>query len=156
MIILWLAACADREEGRFLEGAQQSATDSAAHPASPGGTAVVPDVEAGSTVLVTIEDGRILVDNPDQVPAGPAVFTVTNAGSAVHSLMVEGDGMNKALPENLAVRATASLDGRLSAGNYTLYCPILDHREKGEATTLIIRSPAAPAPSSTAIPATTS
>ena len=156
MMILCLIACKKREEGKFLEGAQQSATDSAAHPASPGGTALVPEVKSGSTVLVTIADGRIVVANPDQIPPGPAVFTVKNAGSAVHSLFIEGEGLNRALPNNLDGGAEASIDGRLSAGTYTLYCPILDHRQKGETTTLIIKPPSAPAPSSTAVPTTTS
>jgi hypothetical protein len=157
MMIVCLAACGDRDEGKFLEGAQQSATDSAAHPGSPGGTALVPEVESGSTVLVTIQDGRMLVANPDQIPAGPVVFTFKNSGSAVHSAFIEGEGFNRALHDNLAAGAEASLDGNLTAAKYIIYCPILDHRQKGEAVELTIKPPSAPAPTSTVEPlATTS
>lgn len=154
LLVVLLVACRGREGEGFLEGAEQTATDSATHPASPGGAALVPDVSAGTTVVVTLEDNRIVVVNPDQIPTGPAIFTITNAGAQVHGLFLEGEGMNVAATEGtIAAGGTGSLEVNLKAGTYTLYCPVLDHRQKGEAVTLVIRSAASPA-TSTAIPTT--
>lgn len=157
-LILAAVACGQKkEEPGFLEGAQQSATDTATHPASPGGAAVVPDVSAGYTVLVTLEDNRVVVTDADKIPPGPSVFTVTNAGKEVHNLFVEGPGVQRGPTEGtIGQGTTTSFDVTLKPGSYTLYCPIAGHRERGEALTLVIKSPSAPPPTSTVIPSTTS
>jgi hypothetical protein len=158
IVFLAVVACSlygcPAKKSEIATNVEQSATDSAAHPASPGGPAIVPSAVSGYTVLVTIDDGHIVVANPDQIPPGPAIFTVTNNGKQVHNLFVEGEGIHRAPDsDNIAPGATVSFDVLLKRGTYTLYCPILDHRQKGETTTLIIkeRDTARPA-TSTAIP----
>jgi hypothetical protein len=112
-----------------------SATADATHPASPGGTAVVPDVAAGTTVLVVLEDNHIGVQE-QAIPPGPAVLTVRNAGTAVHNLFIEGEGINRAAGDSIAQGATATVDVIFKPGTYTLYCPVLNHRENGEQATV--------------------
>ncbi len=130
-----------------------SDTAAATNPASPGGTALVPTTNAGTTVLVSLNDGSIVVTNPDSIPAGPAVFTVTNAGSQVHNLFIEGPGVSQAAGDNMPPGKVQNVNVTLQPGKYLLYCPILDHKAKGEAVDLIIKPPQAPAPTSTAVPA---
>lgn len=160
ILVLFLAACRDsnenKEQGKFLEAAQQSATDTAAHPGSLGGPVPVPLVSAGTTVLVTIEDNLITVANPDQIPPGPAVFTLKNVGSQVHGLFVEGNGISRS-PDTPTIPAggTVDFDVLLKPGTYELYCPVLKHRVlNNETTKLIIKPPVAkePGPTSTAVP----
>ena len=154
--IVSLTACREEKNERgFLEGTQQSATDSATHPGSPGGAAIVPSTSAGTTVLVALEDNRIVITDIDRIPPGPAVFTATNTGIQRHNLMIEGEGISRSLDANLDAGATASVDVTLAPGTYTLSCPIPTHREKGESVKLTIRPPAAPAPTSTADPVAT-
>jgi hypothetical protein len=151
LLTLSLVACGGKEDDRgFLEGAAKTETDTATHPASPGGAALVPSTASGTTVLVTLEDNRLVVADADRIPVGPAVFTITNAGSAVHSLFIEGPGVSKA-PDvsTIAQGTTTSVNATLQTGSYTLYCPITGHRENGEALTLVIKPAAAPGSTST-------
>lgn len=134
-----VVACQNDKEkkGTWLTG---TTTDSPAkHPASPGGTAVVPDVTGGTTVLVMLEDRRIAV-RETAIPPGPAVFTVTNGGDELHNLFIEGPGVNKAAGDPIAENGSRSVAVTLQPGTYTLYCPILDHREKGELATFTVRA----------------
>lgn len=110
----------------------------ATHPASPGGTAIVPSVSSGTTVVVMLEDGRIAV-REQTIPPGPAVFTVTNGGEQLHNLHIEGPGASVAAGDPIDARASRDVTVNLQAGTYTLYCPVLDHREKGEQTTITIQ-----------------
>lgn len=132
-----------------------SDTADATSPASPGGSALVPETKAGTTVIVTLNDNTLDVANPDQIPPGPAVFTITNASKTnVHNLFVDGPGVQKAAGNDMSPGQTVNMNIDLKVGKYTLYCPILDHRRKGESIDLIIKSPAAPAPSSITAPDT--
>lgn len=108
-------------------------TESATAPGSPGGTALVPSVESGATVPVMISDGRIAIDT--NVPAGAVVLNVTNSGSAAHDLSVEGEGVSLTLGGPLEANQQKTLELTLEPGKeYTVYCPLLDHRTKGEET----------------------
>lgn len=106
-------------------------TSTATHPGSPGGTAVVPDVTAGATVLVMLNDNSIAV-REQSIPAGPAILTVENRGSAVHNLFIEGEGINRAAGDTIAAGQSGSVEVQFKPGTYTFYCPVADHRQKGE------------------------
>ena len=115
-------------------------TASATHPASPGGTALVPDVTSGTTVLVVLEDNSLAL--PGQpIPAGPAVLNVENRGSQVHNLYVEGAGISRAAGDNIEAGKSATVDIIFQPGTYAFYCPVPNHRENGEQTTLTIAAP---------------
>ena len=133
-----VAACRSEndQEGTWLDTA--STQNDANHPGSPGGTAVAPDVSAGTTVIVLLEDRRIAV-RETAIPPGPAVFTVTNGGEQLHNLFIEGPGVKKAAGDPIAENGTHTVSVVLQPGTYTLHCPILDHRENGELTTFTVR-----------------
>lgn len=132
-----IAACRSEndKEGSWLGTSTQ---DEAKHPGSPGGTAVVPDVSAGTTVMVLLEDRRIAVRETG-IPPGPVVFTVTNGGDQLHNLHIEGPGVQKAAGDPIAENGTRTVSAVVQPGTYTLYCPILDHRQNGEQTTFTVR-----------------
>jgi uncharacterized cupredoxin-like copper-binding protein len=115
-------------------------TASATHPASPGGAALVPDVAAGTSVMVLLEDNSLAL--PGQViPPGPAVLTVENRGQNVHNLYIEGEGINRAAGDNIVAGGSATVDVLFKPGTYTFYCPVLNHRENGEQATITIAAP---------------
>jgi hypothetical protein len=152
---LMFLACPSKHENATATMDISTDTASATHPASPGGRALVPEAKAGTTVLVTLNDNLLSVSDPDAIPPGPAVFTITNAGKEVHNLFVEGPGVNVSPNNPLIAGGTANVNATLGVGTYTLYCPIAGHREKGEELKLIIKPPSAPAPSSTTVAPTT-
>ncbi len=115
-------------------------TASATHPASPGGTALVPDVAAGTTVLVMLNDNSIAV--PQQaIPPGPAVLTVENGGTDVHNLFVEGPGISVAAGDPITEGKSATVEVTFQPGTYTFYCPLGDHRTNGEEAKVTIAAP---------------
>jgi len=116
-------------------------TASATHPASPGGTALVPDVAAGTTVLVMLNDNSIAVPT-QSIPPGPAVLTVENRGSDVHNLFVEGPGVSRAAGDAIPEGRSSTVEVTFQPGTYTLYCPIGDHRTaQGEQVQVTIAAP---------------
>ena len=69
--------------------------------------------------------------------AGETTFTLVNDGEFPHALEIEGQGIEE---------ETAEIDGGemteltvdLEPGEYELYCPVGDHREKGMEGTLVV------------------
>ena len=115
-------------------------TASGTHPASPGGTALVPDVAAGTSVMVLLEDNSLAL--PGQViPPGPAVLTIENRGQNAHNLYIEGEGISRAAGDNIVAGGSAVVDVLFKPGTYTFYCPVLKHRENGEQATITIAAP---------------
>lgn len=153
LMVSFVAACGDREEPAVTETATDTVmgtavgtvaaetdTAGAASPASPGGTALVPSTASGTTVVVLLEDGRIAVQT-SAIPAGPAVLTVTNGGTQVHSLAAEGPGnVSKMLEEPIDRNVRNTLDIDLVRGTWTFYCPVGDHRARGESVEVTIPS----------------
>jgi hypothetical protein len=110
--------------------AQATGTNPAS-PASPGGTAVVPEVESGVPIAVTLQDNTLGVQT--SIPPGPVVFTVQNSGTQQHSLAVEGENIARQLDPKLDPGQSGSMEITLVAGQtYRVYCPILDHATNGE------------------------
>lgn len=152
VLIVLFSACRreqpDTDTAGELMPQQQSATDSATHPASPGGTAVVPDVDVGATVLVMITEGSIAV-REQTIPPGPAVLTIENRGKEVHNLFIEGEGISRAAGDTIAEGSSSTVDVVFKQGNYVLYCPVLNHREQGEQVTVTIGGTGTGAPTGT-------
>ena len=123
LTILLLAACGGDPE--------PVATDTMPEPVT------APDVEAGMTILVTLNDGHIATQE-SSIPVGPAVLTVANAGQELHGLHVEGPGVKAALENPLDPNGSGTISVTFQDGEYVLYCPILDHREKGETLTITV------------------
>ena len=136
-LVVCFVACRDENPQSSVLPPAESATDSAAHPASPGGTAAVPDVAAGTTVTVVVTEGSVAVQG-QAIPPGPAVITVQNGGTQVHNLTVEGEGISVGAGDNIDAGGTRTVDVTFKPGTYTFYCPVLNHRELGEQTTITI------------------
>ncbi|HVG24923.1 MAG TPA: hypothetical protein VND45_12260 [Thermoanaerobaculia bacterium] len=141
LLVLTLACKKATDETPTLAGTPAdtaaTAVDTATHPASPGGAALVPEVASGTTVLVMISDGSIAV-REQSIPAGPAILSVENRGTGVHNLYVEGEGISRAAGNNIDAGGSATVDVNFKAGNYVLYCPVLNHREKGEQVSVTV------------------
>lgn len=137
-LLLLGAACGERKnDGTDWMGnitdttGTAAATAGATHPGSPGGTAIVPEVDSGTTVLVVLEDGSIGM-REQAIPPGPAVFTIENRGEGVHNLYIEGDQINRAAGDLIRAGGSSTMDVILRPGAYTVYCPVADHRRNGE------------------------
>lgn len=100
----------------------------------------VAEAAAGTTVVVTLNDGHIAAAE-SSIPPGPAVITVMNAGKEVHGLHVEGPGVEATLESTLAGGEAGTINATFERGTYELYCPVLDHRDKGETLTVTIPAP---------------
>lgn len=154
LLVVALAACggetAEEKKTTWLGTPEPTATttDPAAtdttltaagtHPGSPGGTALVPDTDSGTTVLVMLNDNSIAM-REQSIPPGPAILTIENRGSDVHNLFIEGEGINRAAGDAIPEGRSASVDVMFKPGNYVLYCPIADHRKNGEQVQLTIQ-----------------
>lgn len=136
-LVVCFAACRDENPQSSVLPPAESATDSATHPASPGGTSLVPDVTSGTTVTVIVTEGSVAVQG-QAIPPGPTVLTVRNGGREVHNLTVEGQGISVSAGDNIDAGGTRNVDVTLKPGTYTFYCPVLNHRENGEQTTITI------------------
>ena len=130
--ILIVAACGREKQDNesWLDPAASSTT-------TMPPPATMPEVAAGTTVLVTINDGHIATREAS-IPPGPAVLTVANAGKELHGLHVEGPNVQAALDEPIAAGGSGTIAVTFERGTYTFYCPVLDHREKGETLTVPI------------------
>ena len=74
------------------------------------------------TVKVKLSEWKVEL-TPSAVPAGTAVFEVTNSGTIPHAFEVEGRGLEKSTPQ-IKPGATATLRLDLRAGRYEAYCPV--------------------------------
>ncbi len=93
-----------------------------------------PEVSMGATVAVALEDNRIAVS--PALPPGAVVFTIANTGTEQHSFAIEGEEIARSLQSPLDAGTSGSLDVILRVGIYTAFCPLLDHRDKGEAVSI--------------------
>jgi plastocyanin len=139
-LLFFTAAC--RNETATTDTAATSTTETtdtatATHPASPGGTALVPDVAAGTTVMVVVTEGSVAVQG-QAIPPGPAVITVQNGGKERHNLTIEGEGISVSAGDIMDAGGTRTVDVQFKPGTYTFSCPVLNHRDLGEQTTITI------------------
>jgi len=80
-------------------------------------------------VAVVINDNRI--DVADTVTAGRTTFEITNRGTERHSLAIalEGGEAEADLDAELSPGETATLEYDLKEGQYTVYCPMDEHKD---------------------------
>lgn len=72
-------------------------------------------------------------------PAGPQTFTVVNAGKESHGLVIEGNGTQAKLANELPRGDRGSLTVTLQPGTYTAWCPVDGHKGKGMSTTFTVQ-----------------
>ena len=102
------------------------------------GVATTPDSATTSsaplTAKVTLTEMAIEPATLEVAPGG--TLEVTNGGSVVHNLAVEGEDLRT---EMLDSHGTGQLDvSGLAPGAYTLYCEVAGHREAGMHATLTV------------------
>lgn len=95
-----------------------------------------PAAAGGDTVEISALDfqfdpARITAD------AGATTFTLTNDGQAPHALTIEQDGSEEST-KTISPGESASVTVELESGEYTLYCPVGNHRELGMEGTLTV------------------
>ena len=101
----------------------------------PAGQAVAP-AAGGEVVEVALTDFAI---EPSALALEPGSYTfrVVNEGGAVHALEVEGP-TGEVETEELEPGGSADLAVTLEDGEYELYCPVGDHRDRGMEGTLTV------------------
>lgn len=96
------------------------------------------DTAVAGGVQVSLTDFSI--EMPENLPAGPATFRVSNDGAVEHNFEVEGQGMEEELEENLAPGDTGTLQVDLEPGTYEIYCPVGDHADRGMRMELTVQA----------------
>lgn len=92
------------------------------------------DASPGETVVeVRLTDDSI--EMPDEIPMGPAVFEVTNTGTAPHGFAI--DGTDGAI-DSLLSDGLETLRVELEPGDYTVYSPVDGDRDAGLERTLTV------------------
>ena len=82
----------------------------------------------------SLDPADITLDQP-----GTYVFRAVNGGNAVHSLEIEGQGIEEETP-NIQPRENSELKVNLDPGTYKLYCPVGNHEERGMVGTVTVRA----------------
>jgi uncharacterized cupredoxin-like copper-binding protein len=97
--------------------------------AAPGG---------GDGAVVEISLGEFAIE-PSAIELDPGSYTVrvTNDGGAVHALDIEGPTGEVETAE-LAAGESADLNVDLEDGEYEMYCPVGDHRDRGMEGTITV------------------
>jgi plastocyanin len=114
-------------------GTPESATEAAQAAAATPAAASEPQ-------LVDVSVTEFTIDMPTTLSAGKVRFNVTNNGAVPHSFVLEGEGINKRLANNVTPGSSAKLNADLKPGTYTVYCPVGEgaHRAKGMEVTLTV------------------
>lgn len=129
-----LSACA---------GSDDAATDSATVDTLAGAAPSAAPVATNDTAVihVPLTEWSVVVSQGIVAP-GTFNFHAMNQGTYTHAFEIEGNGQEwKSDP--IPPGGTATLTPTLTAGTYTVYCPITDgqgnHREKGMSTTFTVQ-----------------
>ena len=97
---------------------------------------------AGETVAVTARDFMFEPENVTLDAAGTHTFRLTNEGDAPHALEIEGDDVEEET-DTIDPGGSDELTVDLAEGEYVLYCPVGDHRERGMEGRLVVGAAAA-------------
>jgi uncharacterized cupredoxin-like copper-binding protein len=117
-----LAACGDDDDTTSAAAPETTAAESttAESTTAPGG---------GETV--DIAETEYKLDPSDAtVKAGSVTFSVSNDGSTVHNLEIEGNGVEEGT-EDLQPGSSGELTVDLKPGTYEMYCSIDGHEDLG-------------------------
>ncbi len=98
---------------------------------NPPAGATAPPIEIGLTEF-RLEPETVRVDE-----AGTYTFRAVNRGETDHALEVEGQGIEEET-RVLKPGESAELTVELVNGDYELYCPVGDHKDKGMEGDLVV------------------
>lgn len=98
-----------------------------------------PKVDSTAKVVkVTLNEWTVVLD-PATIGAGQVQFDVANEGKLTHSFEVKGQGIDKRLPNDLASGEAGTMGMTLTAGEYTVLCPIDGHAAQGMTTKFTVK-----------------
>lgn len=100
--------------------------------------ATTPDEPAAAGEAVSVQLDDFSIEMPRTLPAGPTTFRVTNVGAVEHNFEVEGQGIEEEFDEDLEPGESRTLEVDLEAGEYSVYCPVGDHEDRGMTLTLTV------------------
>jgi uncharacterized cupredoxin-like copper-binding protein len=135
--LLFLVILAGCGAGGGGQAGEQPGTPEPRKPSETTGEAAVATGRVIKTIEVketefALDPARITLDKP-----GTYVFKAVNIGAVVHSLEVEGKGIEEETPI-LDPGQSAELKVTLKAGTYEIYCPVGGHKEQGMEGTLTV------------------
>lgn len=90
---------------------------------------------------VEVQEEEHTISMPSSIRAGLTVFEISNVGTEEHSFVIEGQGIQAQLEENLQPGESDTLEVDLLPGSYLVYCPVEDHAEHGMRLDLTVTSP---------------
>ena len=133
-----IAGCGGDDDNDTTTAAQGPAKAGSAGGTGQGSAATSP-AGGASTIKISETEYKLTPSNPS-VKAGKVSFEVTNDGQKVHSLEVEGSGVEAELEPELAPGESGTLTADVSKpGTYELYCPVDDHKDLGMEGTLTVK-----------------
>jgi hypothetical protein len=74
-----------------------------------------------TTVSVTLKSGRI--DMPAVIGSGWTNFVIENGDDMAHSLLIQGNGVDRVLPNRIQPGKTQTMRVDLKPGTYQVICP---------------------------------
>jgi uncharacterized cupredoxin-like copper-binding protein len=96
------------------------------------------DAAAEDGTVVEVSLGEFAIEpSTIEVDPGSYTFRVSNDGGAVHALEIEGPSGEVETAE-LASGESADLTIDLEDGEYEMYCPVGDHRDRGMEGTILV------------------
>jgi uncharacterized cupredoxin-like copper-binding protein len=125
-----LAACGDDESDTSTTAASSdTSTSTTEESTTEEDTTASGGGGGGETVDISETEFKIDPADPT-VKAGSVTFAVSNDGSQVHNLEIEGNGVEEET-EDLDGGQSAELTVDLEPGTYEMYCSIDGHRDLG-------------------------
>lgn len=122
---LVVAGCGDDEESDT--GAQDTATEQTETEGAAGGGGATLDMSA---VEFDFEPADPTIDED-----GPVTINLANEGELPHALTIEETDDST---ETIDGGQSTTLEADLDSGEYTIFCPVGDHREQGMEGTLTV------------------
>jgi plastocyanin len=98
--------------------------------------------EAGPAPYRVVIQAASYAYQPSEItapPHGPVRFIVANGSDIAHGFEIEGHGIEEEIAE-IAPGSSDSLTVELhTSGEYVIYCPVDDHRQRGMIDTLTVQ-----------------
>jgi plastocyanin len=102
-----------------------------------GGGDEAGDAGAVQTVEISETDFALEPETVNLDEAGTYTFRAVNNGDAPHALEIEGGGIEEKT-EEIQPGESAELTVELDTGEYEMYCPVGDHKDRGMVGTVVV------------------